>query len=134
MTDMATSPRSGKRSVWRLAVAGLVTLFAGLVASGFWIVGQAQYINDYCSSTRAPQPEPTPPFYERGLDGRPAYMDGPYTVVCEYDERPTVEIFDPTVLIGALFLAAVVIFIGICAFYWAWGPKQPKEAGHSELT
>ena len=124
---MTTSPHTGRRSVLRLVVAGFVTLLAGLVAAVFWIVSQAQYTNDYCTSTRAPQPEPSPPYFEAGLDGRPAYMDGPYTIICEYDNYPTVEIIDPTVLVGALVLAAIVIVIGIGTFRWAWRPKPPKQ-------
>lgn len=126
-TPMTTSPHAGKWSVLRLAIAGLVTLLAGLVAAVFWVLAQAQYTNDYCT-TRAPQPEPSPPFYEAGLGGRPAYMDGPYTIVCEYDGYPIVEIFDPGMLIGALFLAAIVIVIGICTFHWSWNPQREARS------
>jgi hypothetical protein len=123
MTNMTTSPHTGKRSVLRLTAAGLVTLLACMVAAVFWIVSQAQYTNDYCT-TRASRPEPANP---EALGGRPAYMDGPYTIVCEYDGYPTLEIFDPTVLIGALILAAVVVGIGVGMFRWAWRPKPPKR-------
>jgi hypothetical protein len=69
MTNLSTHPHSGTRKAMRLAVAGLGTLFVGLVAAVFWVLAQAQYINDYCTS-RAPRPtlEPT--------GGRPAYIDG----------------------------------------------------------
>lgn len=125
MTNMTPAPRTGKRSVLRLIAAGFVTLLAGLVAAVFWIVSQAQYTNDYCTRPGV-APEPSPPYLE-ALSGRPAYMDGPYTIICEYDQYPTLEIFDPLVLLGALFLAAIVIGIGIGTFRWAWRPKLPEQ-------
>ncbi len=123
MTNLATGPRAGKRSVLRLAAAGLVTLFLGLVAAIFWIVAQAQYTNDYCH-TRAPQPEATPP---ESASGRPAYFGDPVTIVCEYDGYPTVEVFVPGPFLGALFLVAVVVGIGVGLFRWAWRPKPLKR-------
>lgn len=126
MTNLTTSPHTGRRSVLRLATAGLVTLVLGLVAAVFWIVAQAQYTNDYCSRDGV-APEPSPPFHEAGLGGRPAYFDGPFTIMCEYDGYPTVEVFVPGPFLGALFLAAVVVGIGVGLFRWAWRPKPPKR-------
>lgn len=119
---MTTSPHTGERLALRLTTAALVTLLTGLVAAVFWILAQAQYTNDYCT-TRAAQPESTNP---EATGGRPAYMDGPYTIACEYDGHPTAETFDPLILLGALFLAAIVIAIG--TFRWAWRANPPKEA------
>lgn len=135
MTNMTTSPRTGKRSVLRLATAGLVTLLAGLVAAVFWIVGQAQYFNEYCTMHSRNQPEPADypeslngqPAYPESLSGQPAYMDGPITVVCEYDYYPTVREIAPGWFIIALILAAVVVGIGVGTFRWAWRPKPPKR-------
>jgi hypothetical protein len=79
---------------------------------------QAQYINDYCT-TRAPQPTPANP---EALGWRPAYLDGPVTVVCEYDGYPTVTVTDPVPLLGALVLAAGVLAVGIAVFRWARRP------------
>jgi hypothetical protein len=85
----------------------------GLLATVFWVLGQAQHINEYCTSrVQQPMPEPT--------GGRPAYMDGPWTVVCEYDGAPTVEYFEPLPFIGAVLLLAVVVGIGVVAFRSAW--------------
>jgi hypothetical protein len=102
----------------RLVAAGLVTAIAGLIAAGVWTLLQAQYINDYCT-TRAPQPTPANP---EVLGGRPAYLDGPVTVVCEYDGYPTVTVTDPVPLLGALVLAAGVLAVGIAVFRWARRP------------
>jgi hypothetical protein len=121
VTNLTTGPNSGTRRVLRLAVAGLGTLFIGLVAAVFWVLAQAQYMNDYCT-TRAPRPEP--PMSE-ATGGRPAYMDGPWTVVCEYDGMPTVEIAELFPFLGAAFLAAVVVGIGVVAFRWAWRSTPP---------
>lgn len=116
---MLSMKHTSKHSVWRLAAAGLATLLAGLAAAVFWILAQAQYTNDYCI-TLVEQPESANP---EELGGRPAYIDGPYTTVC-YDGHPTVETFDPLMVLGAVFLAAIVITIGICAFRWAWRPAR----------
>ena len=127
-TNMTTSPRTGRRSVLRLVVAGVVTLLAGLVAAVFWIVGQAQYFNEYCTMHSRNQPEPLSSLSpEAGMGGRPAYMDGPITVVCEYDCHPTVREIAPGWFIIALILAAVVVGIGVGTFRWAWRPKPSKR-------
>jgi hypothetical protein len=136
MTNLTTGANSGTRRVLRLAAAGLGTLFVGLVAAVFWVLAQAQYINDYCT-TRAPRPEPPIP---EATGGRPAYMDGPWTVVCEYDGMPTVEIAEPFPFLSAVFLAALVIGIGVVAFRWAWRstppirPDSPTEETSTELV
>jgi hypothetical protein len=124
MTNLTTGPRAGKRSVLRLAAAGLVTLFLGLVAAAFWVVAQDRYLEDYCA-WRAPQPEaPTP----EALDHRPAYLDGPFTVVCDYhDGLPTVRVFEPFPSLLALVLVVVVVGIGVGLFWWAWRPKPPNR-------
>jgi hypothetical protein len=102
----------------RLLVAGLASLLTGLLAAGSWVVGQAQYLEDYCS-TRAPEPSaPTP----EALDGRPAYLDGAMTVRCEYHDLPTVLVTDPLPLAGALVLAVLVLAVAIQAFRWARRP------------
>jgi hypothetical protein len=104
-----------RRMVLRLGVAVVVTLLAGLLAAGFWAVGQAQYLNDYCS-TQAPRPKaPTP----EALDGRPAYLDSPMTVRCEYHNLPTVVVIEPLPLAGALVLGALVVGIAFVTFRWA---------------
>ncbi len=115
-----TGPHSGTRNALRLAAAGLGTLLVGLVAAVFWVLAQAQYVNDYCTS-RAPQPSPEP------TGGRPAYMDGPWTVVCEYDGMQTVEITEPGPFLGAVVLAAIVVGIGVAAFRWAWRSSAPQR-------
>jgi hypothetical protein len=136
MTNLTTGPNSRTRKVLRLAAAGLSTLFVGLVAAVFWVLAQAQYLNDYCT-TRAPQPEPPMP---EATGGRPAYMDGPWTVVCDYHGIPTVEVIEPYPFFGAVFLAAVVVGIGVVAFRWAWRsapprrPDSPTEETSTELV
>lgn len=118
MTNLTTSAGTGSRRVLRLAAAGLGTLIAGLLAAAFWILAQAQYLNDYCT-TRAPQPE------SPITGGRPAHLDGPWTVVCEYDGAPTMAIVEPLPFVGAVVLAAVVLGIGVMAFRWAWRATKP---------
>ena len=125
MTNLTMGPSTGKRSVLRLVAASLVTLLAGLVATVFWIVGQAQYLNEYCHLHAREQPKPTPPELE-ALSGRPAYLDGPMTVVCEYDQFPTIREIAPIPFVFALILAAVIVGIGVGTFRWAWRPKPPQ--------
>jgi hypothetical protein len=140
MANMTTSPHVGRRSVLRLAVAGLITLLVGLVAAGFWTVGQAQYFNEYCSMHSPNRPElknytdlPNgQPVFPESFSGGPAYMDGPVTVVCEYDYFPATREFAPGWFIIAVILAAVVIAIGVGTFRWAWHPVPPKETTNSE--
>lgn len=117
---MTNQTANGKKAMLRVVLAGIGTLLTALFAAVLWVLAQAQYINDYCS-TRAPQPtSPTP----EALDGRPAYMDGPVTVVCEYHELPTVEVTDALPFIGACLLAVVVLAIGVWAFRWALRPTD----------
>lgn len=115
MTDLTPGPITRTTKVLRLAAAGVGTLLVGLVAAVSWVLARARYTNDYCTS-RAPRPEPPMP---EATGGRPAYMDGPWTVVCEYDGRPTVEVIEPLPFLGAVFLASVVVGIGVVAFRWA---------------
>jgi hypothetical protein len=100
----------------RLLVASLATVTAALLASGFWVVGQAQYLNDYCTTDRVQQPTPT---NLEALGGRPAYLDGPVTVVCEYDGYPTVTVTDPAPLLGALVVMSLVVAFAAVTLRWA---------------
>jgi hypothetical protein len=111
-------PRVSGWSLKRLVVAAMLTIIAGLVAAGIWGVGQAQFLEDYCS-TQAPQPKAPSP---EALDGRPAYLDGLVTVRCEYDDLPTVVVTEPLPLVGALVLAALVLWVAFAAFRWARRP------------
>ena len=103
---------------WRLLAATVVTGVVALLSALAWLIGQAQYINDYCT-TRAPQPTTSPP---EALGGRPAYMDDPVTVACEYDGFPTVYVTEPGPLLGALLMTAIVIAVALGAYHWA-GPS-----------
>jgi amino acid transporter len=107
-------PGSGSAFL-RLLGATVVTGFVALLSALAWLIGQAQYINDYCT-TRAPQPITTPP---EALGGRPAYMDDPITVACEYDGFPTVYVTEPGPLFGALLMMAIVIAVAFGAYRWA---------------
>lgn len=108
------------RSAPRLVVAGLITVFTGLLAVGLWVVFQAQYLADYCS-TRAPQPEaPTPEV----VDGRPAYLDSLVTVRCDYHGLPTVVVTSALPLLGAVVLAALGLGVAVVAFRWALQPNR----------
>lgn len=122
-TRMASEIRDRGENVggWsplRLVVAGLASLLTGLLAAGSWVVGQAQYLEDYCS-TRAPEASASTP---EALDGRPAYLDGAMTVRCEYDDLPTVLVSDPLPMAGALVLAVLVVVVAIQAVRWARRP------------
>jgi hypothetical protein len=99
----------------RLLVATVLTGFVALVSALAWLLVQAQYINDYCT-TRAPQPITSPP---EALGGRPAYMDDPITVACEYDGSPIVYVTEPGPLLGALLITAIVIAVAFGAYHWA---------------
>jgi TRAP-type C4-dicarboxylate transport system permease small subunit len=69
----------------RLLAASVVTGFVALVSALAWLIGQAQYLNDYCT-TRAPLALTSAP---EALGGRPAYMDDPITVACEFASHGT---------------------------------------------
>jgi hypothetical protein len=100
----------------RFAVPWVATTSADLtLAAGIWVVGQAQYINDDCT-TRAPQPNPANP---EALGGRPAYLDGPVTIRCEYDQFPAVEVTGPLPLVGAVVLTILVIAGAVVVLQWA---------------
>lgn len=99
----------------RLLAATVVTGFVALLSALAWLIAQAQYINDYCT-TRTPQPITSPP---EALGGRPAYMHGPMTVACEYDGFPTVYVTEPGPLLGALLMMAIVIAVAFGAYRWA---------------
>lgn len=100
----------------RLLVASFATVAAALLASGYWVIGQAQYLNDYCTTDRVKQPTPANP---EALGGRPAYLDGPVTVVCEYDGYPTVTVTDPAPLLGALIVMSLVVAFAAVTLRWA---------------
>lgn len=93
----------------------MVTGGTALVSALVWLMGQAQYLNDYCT-TRASQPITSPP---EALSARPAYMDDPITVACEFDGFPTVYVTEPAPLLGALLLTGMVIAVAFIAFSWA---------------
>lgn len=97
----------------------ICSLGSALLAAGLWVVGQAQYTEDYCR-TRAPQPE-APPGVE-GLSGRPGYLDGPVTIRCEYDQVADVAVVDALPLLGALLLAMLVLAITATSLRWALRP------------
>lgn len=112
----------------RLVVASVATMAAALCAAVIWVVGQAQYINDYCTSDRVAQPTPADP---EALGGRPAYLDGPVTVVCEYDGYPTVTVTDPAPLLGALVLIVMVIAVAVVMLRWARGDRDTRTPGNA---
>lgn len=120
--DRSSGQRARGGVVLRWFGAALVTGVTAVLALGFWIVGQGQYINDYCH-THAP--EPTSPHPE-ALSGRPGYidyLDNPVTVVCEYDQFPTVYVTDPAPLVGLVFVVAVVVGVAAMMVGWARGVR-----------
>jgi hypothetical protein len=52
------------------------------------------------------------------LGGRPAYMDDPITIACEYDGFPTVYVTEPGPLLGALLMMTIVIAVAFGAYRW----------------
>ena len=114
----------------RLLVACFATVTAALLASGVWGVGQAQYLNDYCTSDRVRQPTPASP---EMLGGRPAYLDGPVTVVCEYDGYPTVTVTDPAPLLGALIVMSLVVVFAVVTLRWARRDRDTQTSGNARL-
>jgi hypothetical protein len=103
------------RPLLRFLLAASITGLAALLAAGSWIVGQTQYLEDYCH-TRIEPPEASSP---EALSGRPAYWDNPITVACEFDGFPTVYTTEPAPLFGALLLAGGVVAVAFIAFNWA---------------
>lgn len=117
-------------SVARVAAALVATITAALFATGLWVVGQAQYTEDYCH-TRAPQ---LPVADSEGLSGRPGYLDGPVTMRCEYDQVPAVEVTDPLPLVSAVVLLVLVIVVAVVALRWARRPigtGSPADASRA---
>lgn len=112
------------RTFLRFLVAAFITGVAALLAAGLWVVGQAQYLEDYCH-TRVDPPEASPP---EALSGRPAYWDNPVTVACEFDGFPTIYTTEPAPLFGALLLAGAVVTVALIAFHWARAEKDRPAA------
>ena len=107
----------------RILLASFLTGVAALLAAGFWVVGQGQYLQDYCF-TRVELPQTSPP---EALSGRPAHWADPVTVACEFDGFSTIYTTGPAPLIGALLLAAVVIAVALVTFRWAWAAKGRQD-------
>lgn len=120
MTDPADDPGPAHHHSLRVLAAVAVTSLAALLAALGWVVAQGLYLDDYCH-TRAPEPVPSVP---EGTGGRPAYMDYPWTVVCEYDAVPTVEVSDPSPLLGALAAVAFVVLVAAVMTVWL-RPEEP---------
>lgn len=123
------------RRVARLAGAILASLVCAVAAIGLWVVGQARYTEDYCQ-TRVD--EPAAPAGVEGLSGRPAYLDGPVTIRCDYDQVPDLTVTDPLPLVGALVL--IVLVLGVVAVTIEWArrptrsPSQDRRRGWSPET
>lgn len=117
------------RRVARLAGAILASLVCAVVAFGLWVVGQARYTEDYCQ-TRVDAPA-APPGVE-GLSGRPAYLDGPVTIRCEYDQVPNLAVTDPLPLIGALVLTVLVL--GVFALTLQWARRPTRSASQERAS
>lgn len=100
-----------------------------VVAFGLWVVGQARYTEDYCQ-TRVDAPA-APPGVE-GLSGRPAYLDGPVTIRCEYDQVPNLAVTDPLPLIGALVLTVLVL--GVFALTLQWARRPTRSASQERAS
>lgn len=112
------------RTFLRSLLAACITSVAALLAAGLWIVGQAEYLEDYCF-TRVEPPEASPP---EALSGRPAYWDDPVTVACEFDGFPTVYTIERAPLFGALLLAGAVVAVALIAVHWARTEKDRPSA------
>lgn len=120
--DVDDSPLSQGRGrpISRLLIAAFITCVAALLAAGLWVIGQAQYVQDYCF-TRVEPPITSPP---EALSGRPAYWDNPVTVACEFDGFPTIYTTDPAPLFGALLLLGAILAVAVITFDWARAEKQ----------
>ena len=105
-------------------MAACLTGVAALLAAGLWVVGQAQYLQDYCF-TRIEPPETSPP---EALSGRPAYWDDPVTVACEFDGFPTIYTTEPAPLVGAILLAVAVVAVALIALHWARSEEDRPSA------
>lgn len=112
------------RPIFRYLLAALITCVAALLAAGLWVLGQAQYVQDYCH-TRVEPPTTRPP---EALSGRPAYWDNLVTIACAFDGFPTIYTTDPVPLFGALLLTGAVVAVALIAFHWARAEKQGPAA------
>lgn len=112
------------RTLLGFLMAGFITSAAALMATGLWLVGQAQYLEDYCP-TRVDPPEASTP---EALSGRPAHWEDPVTVACEFDGFPTIYATEPAPLVGALLLAGAVVAIAFFAFQWARAERRRPPA------
>ena len=111
----------------RFLLAAVFTGVTALLFVLFWLIGQAQYLEDYCH-TRVPQPKASPP---EALSGRPAYWDDPITVACEFDGFQTVYVTEPGPLGGALALAGMVVAVAFITCRWARPSARQDESGSS---
>jgi hypothetical protein len=90
-------------------------LLSTALCGAFWVLGLAQYRDNYCV-TRAPLPAGEPG------EVRTAYLDGPLTIRCEWlDPKATIEIFDPFPLLFGAFMALPVAGVSFVTFRWARG-------------
>lgn len=117
------------RRAARLVGAVVFSLACAVLATGLWVVGRARYTEDYCQ-TRAPEPA-TPPGIE-GLSGRPAYLDGPFTIRCEYDQVPDLAVTDPLPFVGAL--ALIVLVLGVLAVTIQWARRPTGADSQDRLS
>jgi hypothetical protein len=101
-----------------------------VAAIGLWVVGQARYTEDYCQ-TRVD--EPAAPAGVEGLSGRPAYLDGPVTIRCDYDQVPDLTVTDPLPLVGALVLIVLVLGVVAVTIQWARRPSTITSQRHRTL-
>ncbi|MFC6288253.1 hypothetical protein ACFP3Q_09325 [Nocardioides sp. GCM10027113] len=92
----------------------LVTAVAVVVASGGYTLSKAQYLDSYCE-TRAPAPAATP---DDSVEAPTAHLDGPVTVVCEYDAAEPVAVTDPVPLVVRLVAAAIVVGVAFSLARW----------------
>lgn len=115
--------RGRGRTFLRLHLTVFIASVAALLAAGLRVVGQAQYLEDYCH-TRVEPPDASPP---ETLSGRPAYWDNPVTVACEFDRYPTIYTTEQAPLFSALLLTGAVIAVALIAFHWARAEKDRPE-------
>jgi len=82
-------------------VVGVAVAAVGVVA---WLLGRAQYLEDYCF-TRAP----LPPGVTEGSSVRGPFFDSPISLRCDWAAYPDVVVTDAVPLLGLLFVVLLAV-------------------------
>ena len=97
-------------------VVGLVVAAAGAVA---WLLGRAQYLEDYCF-TRAP----LPPGVTEGSTVRGPFFASPVSLRCDWAAHPDVVVTDAVPLLGLLFVVLLAVVAALVVLLRGPGARE----------